>query len=62
MRQHLWDGVAIADLAEQSDAAPGLIHTWIKLALARLDLDDRRTRATYQQHTRLLAAKEARIR
>ena len=62
VRQHLRDGVAIADLAEQSGAAPGLIHTWVKLALERLDLDDRRTQAADQQHARLLAAKEARIR
>lgn len=64
VRQHLRDGVAIADLAEQTGAAPGLIHTWIKLALERLDavLDDRRTQAVEQQHARLIAKKDARIR
>ena len=62
VRQHLRDGVSVADLAERTGAAPGLIHTWIKLALERLDLDDRRTQAAAQQHTRLLARKDARIR
>lgn len=62
VRQHLRDGVSVADLAEKTGAAPGLIHTWIKLALERLDLDDRRTQATEQQHTRTLAQKDARIR
>ncbi len=64
VRQHLRDGVPVADLAEKSRAAPGLIHTWIKLALERLDvaLDDRRTQAAEQQHTRLVAQKDARIR
>lgn len=63
VRQHLRDGVPVADLAEQTGAAPGLIHTWIKLALERLDLalDDRRTQAD-QQHTRIAARKDARIR
>ena len=37
VRQHLRDGVAVADLAEQTGAAPGLIYTWIKLALERLE-------------------------
>ncbi len=64
VRQHLRDGVPVADLAETSGAAPGLIHTWIKLALERLDvaLDDRRTQVAEQQHARLLAQKDARIR
>lgn len=43
VRQHLRGGLFVADLAEKTGAAPGLIHAWIKLALERLDLDDRRT-------------------
>ncbi len=62
VRQHLRDGVSVADLAEKTGAAPGLIHTWIKLALERLDLDDRRTQAAAQQQARLIAKKDARIR
>ena len=62
VRQHLRDGVPVADLAERTGAAPGLIHTWIKLALERLDLalDDRRPQAS--QQTRAVARKDARIR
>lgn len=62
VRQHLRDGVSVADLAEKTGAAPGLIHTWIKLALERIDLDDRRTQAAEQQHSRVLARKDLRIR
>ena len=64
VRRHLRDGVTVADLAEQTGAAPGLIHTWIKLSLERLDtvLDDRRSQAVEQQQARLLAKKDARIR
>lgn len=62
VRQHLRDGVAVADLAEQTGAAPGLIHTWIKIALERLDLDDRRTQASDRQQAQLVARKDARIR
>ena len=63
VRQHLRDGVAVADLAEQTGAAPGLIHTWIKLALERLEvaLDDRRSPGD-AEHTRAVARKDARIR
>ncbi len=46
VRQHLRDGVVVAGLAEKTGAAAGLIHTWIKLALERLDLDDRRTQGS----------------
>ncbi len=62
VRQHLRDGVAVADLAEKTGAAPGLIHTWIKLALERLDLDDRRTQASDREQAQLVARKDARIR
>ena len=64
VRQHLRDGTAVAALAEQSGAAPSLIHSWIKLALERLDLtvDDRRTQAADASVARVTARKDARIR
>lgn len=64
VRQHLRDGVAVAALAEQSGAAPSLIHSWIKLALERLDLtvDDRRTKTADASLARVTAHKDAKIR
>jgi transposase-like protein len=64
VRQHLRDGVAVAALAEQSGAAPSLIHSWIKLALERLDLtvDDRRTQTADASLARVTARKDAKIR
>lgn len=64
VRRHRREGVAVADLAEATGAAPSLIHGWIKLALERLDLtvEDRRMQAVDAHHARRVARTDARIR
>lgn len=64
VRRHLRDGTPVATLAEESGAAPSLIHGWIKLALERLDLtvDDRRTHSADASLARVTAKKDAKIR
>jgi len=63
VRRHLRDGVSLADLADESGAAPGQISQWCKQALESLeDVFSRVGQREQQAAAQELAAREARIR
>jgi transposase-like protein len=63
IRQHLRDGISVADLAEKHGIAPSQIHGWLKVLLERADLAlvDQRDKSK-QRAEKALAAKDDRIR
>ena len=63
VRRHLREGVGLADLSDETGAAPGQISRWSKLALEGLEgVFEGSGKKQGRQIERMIAAKDARIR
>lgn len=63
VRRHLWEDVSLADLSDETGAAPGQISRWSKLALEGLEgVFEGSGKRQEHRMEQALAAKDARVR